>query len=393
MSGAARGYDAVIIGAGMAGASLGAELAAHGSVLLVEMEDQPGYHATGRSVAFWSESYGGPAIRPLTQASGPFLERPPAEFAAHGFLSARGGIHIGHAGDAALRQALVAEHGDDGLFRLLEEQDMRGRLPRLRAGWTIGLEEASLRDIDVAALHGAYLSCLRRRGGVILPGNRFAGARRLGASEGWEVRLATGTVRAGVLINAAGAWADDVARAAGVAPLGIVPLRRTVAQVRVDPPAPDDMPLILDLAQRFYFKPVGGGRIWLTPHDEHPSPATDAAPEEVDVAIAIDRLQAVMDWRVEAVERRWAGLRSFAPDRKPVYGRDPDAPGFFWFAGQGGFGIQTAPAAARLALGLLTGGGADPMTRGLDAAAYAPDRLRASALSSPAKNRQSEPRF
>ncbi|MGE4432114.1 MAG: NAD(P)/FAD-dependent oxidoreductase [Sphingobium sp.] len=377
-------YDVVIVGAGMAGASLGAELAGHGSVLLVEMEDQPGYHATGRSVAFWSESYGGPDIRPLTRASGPFLEHPPADFAAQGFLSARGGIHIGQAEDAGRREALVADHGDDGLFRRLEQGEMRARLPHLRESWTIGLEEASLRDIDVAALHGAYLSRLRGRGGGILSGCRYEGARRLGVAEGWEIRLSTGqTVRAGVLINAAGAWADDVARAAGVAPLGIRPLRRTVAQVRVDPPAPDAMPLILDLAQRFYFKPVGGGRIWLTPHDEHPSLAIDAAPEEVDIAIAIDRLQSAMDWRVEAVERRWAGLRSFAPDRRPVYGRDPDAPGFFWFAGQGGFGIQTAPAAARLACGLLVGGEADPMVRGIEARAYAPDRFRASALSNP----------
>ena len=373
-----RSYDAVIIGAGIAGASLGAELAAHMSVLLVEMEDQPGYHATGRSVAFWSESYGGPAIRPLTCASHAFLDRPDASFAAEGFLRPRGGIHIGRAEDAPLREAMIAQFGDDGLFDRLGEEEVRAAVPGLREGWTTGLAEASLRDIDIGSLHGAYLSCLRRRGGALAAGCRFEGAAPLGEGDeaGWAVRLSTGTVRAGVLVNAAGAWADPVAQASGVRPLGIAPLRRTVVQLRVEPEAPDTLPLVLDLAGRFYFKPVGGGRIWLTPHDEHPSPPLDAAPEEIDVAIAIDRLQSAVDWRVAAVERRWAGLRSFAPDRRPVYGRDPDRPAFFWFAGQGGFGIQTAPAAARLASALLTGGSAEPMTEGLDADLYAPDRLR-----------------
>jgi len=369
MDGLRGSYDAVIVGAGMAGASLGAELAAHMSVLLVEMEDQPGYHATGRSVAFWSESYGGPAIRPLTRASGPVL-------AEQGFLSCRGGIHIGRAQDEGLRRDMMAAFGDDGLFAPLETSQLRARIAGLKDGWTIGLEEASLRDIDVAALHGACLSRLRGLGGTVAPGCLFEGAEPLGVDAGWDVRLSTGAVRAGLLVNAAGAWADPVARAAGVRPLGITPLRRTVVQLRVDPPAADDMPLVLDLAQRFYFKPVGGGRIWLTPHDEHVSPPVDAAPEELDIATAIDRLHQVVDWRVAAVERRWAGLRSFAPDRRPVYGRDPDHPAFFWFAGQGGFGIQTAPAAARLARALLTGEGAGPMLAGVDAALYAPERLR-----------------
>lgn len=364
-------YDAVIVGAGMAGASLGAELAEHMAVLLVEMEDQPGYHATGRSVAFWSESYGGPAIRPLTRASGPVL-------AEQGFLSPRGGLHVGRAEDAALRRAMVADYGDDGLFVPLEAAQLRARIAGLRDDWTIGLEEANLRDIDVAGLHGACLARLRRLGGTVAQGCRFEGAKPFGVGEGagWDVRLSTGSIRAGLLVNAAGAWADPVARAAGVRPIGITPLRRTVVQLRVDPPAADDLPLVIDLAQRFYFKPVGAGRIWLTPHDEHVSPPVDAAPEELDVATAIDRLQQVVDWRVAAVERRWAGLRSFAPDRRPVYGHDPDRPGFFWFAGQGGFGIQTAPAAARLARALLTGGRDDPMLAGVDAAVYAPGRLR-----------------
>jgi D-arginine dehydrogenase len=179
-----------------------------------------------------------------------------------------------------------------------------------------------------------------------------------------------------MIINAAGAWADQVAQASGVAPLGIQPMLRTVVQLRVDPAVPDDLPLVLDLSGRFYFKPAGGGRIWLTPHDETPVAAGDVAPDEMDVAIAIERLQQVVGWRVEAVERKWAGLRSFAPDRLPVYGFDSVVPGFFWFAGQGGFGIQTAPAAALLGAGLVRGTNIGPALAGIDPAKYAPARFR-----------------
>jgi D-arginine dehydrogenase len=189
---------------------------------------------------------------------------------------------------------------------------------------------------------------------------------------GWRLVLADLRETAcGVLVDAAGAWADTVAELAGVAPIGVSPLRRTIAQLRIAPAAPAELPLVLDLAEQFYFKPEAG-RLWLSPHDETPSPPCDAAPEEIDVASAIARLEEVVDWRVERVEHRWAGLRSFASDRLPVYGFDPMSPRFFWFAGQGGFGIQTAPAAADLAARLLLGesGGV------IDPAAYAPGRFR-----------------
>jgi D-arginine dehydrogenase len=142
-------------------------------------------------------------------------------------------------------------------------------------------------------------------------------------------------VQAGLVVNAAGAWADELAAMAGAAPLGITPYRRTMVQARVDPAPTNNLPLVLDLDESFYFKPESG-RLWLTPHDETPTPPCDAAPEEIDVAVAVDRLQQITDWRVERIEHRWAGLRSFAPDRLPVYGFDPEVPGFFWCAGQGG---------------------------------------------------------
>ncbi|MFO1261490.1 MAG: FAD-dependent oxidoreductase [Sphingomonadaceae bacterium] len=367
-------YDAVIIGAGMAGASLGAELAGAMSVLVVEMEDQPGYHATGRSVAFWTESYGGPHVRPLTQASHIFLSQPDVEFSERSFLTPRGALYIGWAEDGPRRDALVAEFADSRLFTPCGPKELCARIPGLCEDWTIGLAEPSTCDIDVAALHSAYLRRLRSLGGVIACGRHFEGSRAL-AEGGWAIRLSGGEeVRAGLLINAAGAWADPVAKASGAAPLGIVPLLRTVVQLRVNPPAPDTLPLVLDLAERFYFKPVGGGRIWLTPHDERPVAAADVAPEEEDIAIAIERFQAVVDWRIEAVERKWAGLRSFAPDRLPVYGYDGQVPGFFWYAGQGGFGIQTAPAAAKLGAALILGR-EEPSVSALDTRIYSPARF------------------
>ena len=191
----------------------------------------------------------------------------------------------------------------------------------------------------------------------------------------WEISTAQGeTFRAGKIVNAAGAWADELAALVGARPVGITPFRRTVVQVRVDPTVSENLPLVLDIRGGFYFKPESG-RLWLSPHDEVPSVPCDAAPEELAVAEAIARLEEVVDWQVEAVEHKWAGLRSFASDRRPVYGDDPDVAGFAWFAGQGGFGIQTSPAAARLARQLLLGEGKDGLTENLDAELYSPARF------------------
>jgi D-arginine dehydrogenase len=202
---------------------------------------------------------------------------------------------------------------------------------------------------------------------------RLTSAKRDGA--GWLLGFSDGAqCKAGMLVNAAGAWADEVASIAGAMPLGIRPYRRTVVQLRVDPPSNPDLPLVLDIGANFYFKPESG-RLWLSPHDETPCEPCDAAPEELDVAIAIDRFEKAVDWKIEALERKWAGLRSFAPDRLPVYGFDPQCDGFFWFAGQGGFGIQTAPAAARLAAQVLQGKDADSMTQTIDATVYSPARF------------------
>jgi D-arginine dehydrogenase len=359
--------DVAIIGAGIAGASLAAELAPHARVLLAEAEAQPGYHTTGRSAAFWEECYGGPQIVPLTLASGRYLRE-------LGVLSPRGALYIARDGDESLVEAFVDRFAGTGVsIDRLGSQELSRRVPGLRPPWTLAIAEPACADIDVAALHQHYLSVAKSGGVEPRTAARLVGAERQAGR--WRLDFGrTGEAHADVLVDAAGAWADEVAQMAGAKPVGIAPLRRTVAQLRVDPPPPSDLPLVLDLQGQFYFKPEHG-RLWLSPHDETPSAPCDAAAEELDVAIAIDRLEQVVDWRVLAVERKWAGLRSFAPDRLPVYGFDPARDGFFWFAGQGGYGIQTAPAAARLAAQLLLGKPRDAITERLDAALYSPARF------------------
>lgn len=357
-------FDFAIVGAGMAGASLAAVLAPSGArVLMLEAEDAPGYHATGRSAAFWTESYGGPGVQPLTTASGPALRD-------GGYLGSRGALTIARAGQERELAAFTDRYAALGIrIAKLDRAAVAALVPGLRPDWTAGALEPDCCDIDVARLHQDYLAGARRAGAALWTRARLACAES--DSEGWSLATADGrTARAGLLVNAAGAWADEVASLAGVAPLGIRPYRRTVAQVRTAPAPTDALPLVLDLAERFYFKPQAG-RLWLSPHDETPSMPCDAAPEEFDVAAAIDRLGQVVDWTVERVEQRWAGLRSFAPDRLPVYGLAPQNPRFFWFAGQGGFGIQTAPAAAALGACLLLGSGGSPV----DPAAYSPARF------------------
>lgn len=356
-------FDIAIAGAGMAGASLAAELAGSARVLLLEAEDRPGFHATGRSAAFWTESYGGPGIQPLTTASGPWLRD-------NGFLTPRGALTLARAGQEARAEDFARRFAALGVrIELFGRGEIEARVPGLRDGWAAGAFEPDCCDIDVAALHRHYLARAGRAGAQLWCAARLE--RATAGRQGWRLDLADGReASCGILVNAAGAWADMVALMAGAAPLGIAPLRRTIAQLRVAPAVPASLPLVIDIAECFYFKPEAG-RLWLSPHDETPSPPCDAAPEEIDIALAIARLEDVVDWRIERVEHKWAGLRSFAPGRLPVYGFDPAMPRFFWFAGQGGFGIQTAPAAARLAARLLLGEAGGE----IDPAPYAPARF------------------
>lgn len=360
-------FDIAIIGAGMAGASLAAECSPHARILLLEAEDMPGYHTTGRSAAFWEECYGGPELVPLTHASGRFL-------AEHGFLTERGALYIAREEGVAALDGFMARFGPMGVtIGRVGRSELEHYLPGLRPAWTQGIWQPRCCDIDVAGLHQHYLAEARRNGVTLACRARLSVAQRKDGL--WHLTAEDGRGwTAKSLANAAGAWADPVARMAGARPLGIQPFRRTVAQLVTDPPPSDDQPLVLDSGGGFYFKPESG-RIWLSPHDEVPSEPCDAAPEELAVAEAIDRFEHVVDWRIRKLERKWAGLRSFSPDRCPVYGWDPRCEGFFWFAGQGGYGIQTAPAAAKLGAQLLLDQPRDDFTNGLNLALYTPQRF------------------
>jgi D-arginine dehydrogenase len=359
--------EILIVGGGIAGASLGAEVAGHRRTLIVEAESQCGFHSTGRSAAFWLESYGGPIVAQLSTASRPFLDAPPAGFSDHGFLRTRGDLHI--------TRDELPELPETVETRIVERAELERMVPGIRPEWRRALFEPACADIDVAGLHAAYLRQFRPSGGEMRTDSQLVSARRENGR--WRATLSDGSeIEAEVLVNAAGAWADEVAAAAGVQPLSIRPKRRTMVQLRVGRSGLRDLPLVDDSAGTFYFKGEGDRSLWLSPHDEIDSDPCDAAPEEIDVALAIDRFEKVVDWPVEAVERRWAGLRSFSPDRVPVYGFDPDAPGFFWCAGQGGFGIQTAPAAAKMAAALLLESAPDPMVAQIDPADFSPVRLR-----------------
>lgn len=359
-------YDVLIVGGGIAGASLGAEIAGVASTALIEAETHCGIHATGRSAAFWLESYGGPVVAQLTAASRGFLERPPDDFSQDAFLSPRGAVHVSRDGWADLPGGVEAER--------IGRAELEQLVPGIRPKWRFAVLEPGCADIDVAALHAAYLRQFRRRGGAVRTDARLVSAQRRGS--GWVVDLHDGgRLEAGMIVDAAGAWADEVARNCAVTPLGIAPKRRTMVQLRVGRTGLRSLPLVSDSEGQFYFRGESERSLWLSPHDEIDTDPCDAAPEEIDVAVAIDRFENVVDWPVEAVERSWAGLRSFAPDRVPVYGFDAEQPDFFWCAGQGGFGIQTAPAAAKLAAALLLGSKLDSSVEAVDPAPFLPARF------------------
>jgi D-arginine dehydrogenase len=352
-------FDVAIVGGGIAGASLGAEIAGRMKVLLIEAESQCGYHSTGRSAAFWLESYGGPVVAQLTKAS-------LAPLSQGGFLRQRGALHV------SPDETTTITDIPDG--RPIGRSELERMIPGIRPQWRSALLEPGCADIDVAALHAASLAAFRRAGGAVRTDARLQSARFDGG--GWMIVLQDGSeVSASILVDAAGAWADSVAEASGVAPLGIAPKRRTMVQLRVGKSGLRDLPLVSDAAETFYFKGESDSSVWLSPHDEIATDPCDAAPEEIDIATAIDRFEKVVDWPIERVERSWAGLRSFAPDRVPVFGFASDSPRFFWCAGQGGFGIQTTPAAAKLSAAALTGDAPDEMVASIDPGPFSPNRF------------------
>ena len=360
----------VIIGGGIAGAGLAYFLAAHARVTLLEAEDHPGLHSTGRSAAFYAETYGGPLVQPLTAASRGFFEAPPPGYGDTPLVSPRGALHI--AADAAALDALADDFAGSGVtFERLDAAATTTRAALLAGAWRRhAILEPGCTDIDVARLHAGFVGGARRAGAAIRTSARVE--RIDSAADGWRIFARGEEFAADCVVNAAGAWADDVATLAGVRPLGIQPMRRTIVVADLGGGVDPALPLVIDAAGELYFKP-DAGHMWISPHDETPVAPGDAQPEEIDIAIAIDRFERATTARVRRVVRSWAGLRSFAPDRLPVYGFAPEAPGFFWCAGQGGFGIQTAPAASAMAAALLLGRAVD--ISGVDPALYGPGRL------------------
>lgn len=365
--------DVLVIGAGIAGASLAAELAGHRGIRIIEAEDNPARHSTGRSAALWHETYGGPHIQPLTIAGKPVIENPDPDFSETTFLSPRPALTIGLAQEKAAVDKFVATFSAQGVdVRALDHAAIAAHVPGIRPDWVHGAIEPDCGDIDVAGLHAAYLRKAKRRGADLHLRSTFQ--RASWRDGGWDVETTAGPLRVHTLVNAAGGWADAIAAGSGIAPIGIQPYQRTIVQLRLAIATPAHLPLTIHVGGEFYFRGEGEGRVWLSPHDETPVAAGDVAPDELDVAIAIDRFEHVVDWPIAAVERKWAGLRSFAPDRLPVLGADPANDRFIWCAGQGGFGIQTAPAIAGL-LAEALGAPTDPVYAALDRLAFSPARF------------------
>jgi D-arginine dehydrogenase len=338
----------VVIGAGIAGAAAAWELAADHDVVLVEREAQPGVHATGRSAAILCETSGTREMCALARASRPFLESPPTGFAGHALTSPRGLLWAATIHDTAALDRIdaVARSGVAPTARRLTSREARAVHPALREEAVAGgaLHEPDARSVDVAGLLQAYVNGARRRGAQVRTGATVVGARSVSTGRRrWRVDIGSEVLHADVVVNAAGAWADAIAELAGVPRSGLRSLRRTACLVPLAADA--SWPLVMDVAGRYYFEPESGG-ILLSPADESPSEPVDARPEEADVALALDALRAATSLEPRSVRRAWAGLRTFAPDRVPLVGEHPDAPGFFWLAGQGGAGIKTAPAMA-----------------------------------------------
>lgn len=345
----AAAFDVAIIGGGIAGAGAGAMLAEDRRCLLLEAEDQPGQHSTGRSAAVFILNYGNAPIRALTRASENYLVSPPQDIADHTLLSPRGHLALAEESGRADFEALLGE--SQGLDPMTPESAV-AKVPVLkRQSIFAAAYETDARDIDVSSLHQGWLRKFKRAGGEIRTKARVTALTRRNGL--WEIDTEAGSFRSRILVNAAGAWADKVAGLAGLSPIGLTPMRRSIAVV----PAPDGQdvmawPLVSDVEERWYMKP-DAGHLFVSPADEDPVEPHDAYPDDMVLAEGLHRFETATNVKVTRVLRSWAGLRTFASDRTPVVGFDPAAENFFWLAGQGGYGIQTSPAMAQVTAALI----------------------------------------
>jgi D-arginine dehydrogenase len=372
-------FDFAIVGAGIAGVSMAYHLAPSASVIVLEREHVPAYHTTGRSAALHSETYGSAEIRGVTVASGRFYRQPPPGFADHPLLTPRGALIAGRAEQEADMKKAAADYARlVPSVRWLDPGETLRLQPLFKPEAVRGgaIFEPEADDMDVAAIHGGFLRGARAAGAVLRLDAEVTSLTRKNGR--WHTVLRDGeTIAATTVVNAAGAWADVLAGLAGATPVGLVPKRRT-AFTFDSPPGLElaGLPMAIDFDETFYFKPEVG-QFLASPADETPSPPCDAQPEEIDIAIAVERIEAATTLRVPRIRNKWAGLRSFVADKNLVVGHDPAVDGFFWLAGQGGYGIQTGAAAGRLAASLARGKGlpGDIVSLGVTEAALSPRRF------------------
>ena len=363
------GFDVVVIGAGIAGATVAAHLAADHRVALIEAEEAAGYHTTGRSAAIWILNYGPPDVRVLTGLSRRFFEQPPAGFADTPILSRRAVVFLAPPEQCAHLDGLLAS--GSGL-REASIAEITGLVPALRPEYAVraAIEDEAF-DMDVAALHQGFLRQLRAQGGVLALRSRAGVIERRDGM--WHVHTSAAAFSAPVVVNAAGAWGDEVAEHAGVRRLGLRPKRRTGCVIDPAPYQVTQWPMVNDVDHTWYIRPEARTKLMVTPADETDMEPHDVMPDELDVATAIDRMQHALDIEVRRVEHSWAGLRTFTPDRSLAFGWDRREPGFFWCVGQGGYGIQTSPAAGKLVADLIAG--RDPGPAGTILGAIDPARF------------------
>jgi len=372
-------FDVLIIGAGIAGASLAWRLAPKRKVLLIEREAFPGMHSTGRSAAMFMESYGPPGVRALTRASRYFYEHPPAGFCDTPLLSRRGALYVAMYGQEDLLAQMARElTAQGGAIEQLDAAATRARVPCLRPELVSGaLYEAAAEDIDVHVLHQGFLRGFKSQGGTLHTETQVSTAAH--NAGGWDIGLSSGdAIRTTVVVDAAGAWADEVAALFAAPAVGLVPRRRSAFTFKT----PDGMdvtswPAVVGVDEGWYFKP-DAGRLLGSPANADDTVPHDVMPEELDIAIGIDRLQTATTLTIRRPERTWAGLRSFVSDGELVIGFDNHAPGFFWLAAQGGYGIQSAAGASELATALIC---SEPLpdslrVAGVDPTVFRPGRLR-----------------
>lgn len=374
-----RQADFIIIGGGIAGASTGYWLAPHGRVIVLERESHPGYHSTGRSAALYTAAYGTPQVRALTLASRAFFDQPPAGFSEHPLLSPRGEMTVDFTGDPAeLNSQYLSAKASVPQMQLLSADQACARLPILRRDKVHGaIYDPSASDIDTDALHQGYLRGIRRQQGEVHTDCEVLGLAR-DAQGQWQVRTAEQTFSAPVVINAAGAWADQLGALAGAQPLGLQPKRRA-AFIFAPPEGLDchDWPMLVSLDESFYMKPDAGMFLG-SPANADPVEPHDVQPEELDIAMGIYQIEEATTLTIRRPTRTWAGLRSFVGDGNLVSGFDPQVPGLYWVVGQGGYGIQTSPAMGQASAALVRG---EPLPEslaafGLNPRILCPARLR-----------------